>query len=117
MKSRDSVIADSRDPNGRVLNFKTVKGSGVAYNEHVEFATYKVSGAKKFVVEWEMKFDEVIGTGESIQMNFGSAYMMNLIFESDKQTYKIGDMSSTKGADAWYKVQTLKTGISAKDWQ
>lgn len=106
-----NIEQDPRNAAARVLSYKTVNGKGNNYNEYVDFKSYQVDDAKKFIVEWDMKFDEVVSGGESAQIGFGNVYMFSMRFNKDG-TFYFADMSSTKGADAWYKVQTLTKSYS-----
>ena len=61
-----------------------------------------------------MKFDEILSSGEVAQINLGNVYTLSLRLNKNG-TFYFGDMSSTRGADEWYKIQSLTKNYECAD--
>ena len=110
------VMEDSRTASKKCLQFNTQKGSGIEYNEYISFDIFNDWDAKKYVYEWDMKFDSSSGS-DIVQLSFGASYMLVIYVDTAKGTYSIGDMSSSSSKDSWYARQnSLISYVPLNEW-
>ena len=107
------LVSDPANPSNNVLSVTTKPGSG-------DTLIFKVNNppteAKKFVFEADIRLEEVGSFAYLFQVNFGTAYMMDI--RQDGGQLRINDNATATSANAyvgkWQVLRPIKTWVHIK---